>query len=191
MKTLYNMGRLLFSLVLLTLVSIPAQAPENCAEAMPVQYELEMHSFHVKGTAVTFVFDRDKTLLIDCSGDRDPALLAAYLQAMGRSHVDLVLCTKKLLPDAYPFSVGAIYETESGTLPTGEGIALGATRVRFTERDVAPVAEIQYESTTYRFALQTETHTDMEEAMVLIRKTNPGAGYTDVSFRPLRVTEVI
>ena len=78
--------------------------------AEPAVSEVEMHSLYVEGTHVTFIFDGDKTLLIDLSSAADEALIEAYLEARGISALDFIIYAKRPKFIGLPLSAtGAVY----------------------------------------------------------------------------------
>lgn len=169
-------------------------SPETYSES--AAFEVAIHSFRAEGTDVCIVFDRNETLLIDCSQNRDPTLIEAYLAAQQVSHLDYVLCAEPPASGVYPFpSVGTVYAVgaavgEGSVRPAlaGEEFSLGASRIVFAETNNGLAAEISYKSGPIRYPLrvQTEAGAAVEKAIVTIVRPSPDGVYMQSSAQPLR-----
>ncbi len=177
--------------VLWLLSACTAKAPAALRHAAPAEYEVEIHEFHVGSTDVCFIFDRDKTLLIDRSQNRDPALIEAYLSTQAVSHLDYVLCTTPPASGKYPFpSVGTVLPVgtaEMQSLAIGGGFTLDTCTVSLTEEEGTPTVLVTYKNTPYSFPLQARTASDVsvENATVTIIKPSPDGVQTEITQRQL------
>lgn len=187
---------LFFVALLLPIHAVKAPTDIYTTDTDPIAYALEIHEFDAEGTDVCFVFDRGKTLLIDRSANRDPALIEAYLAARQVSHLDFVLCVEVPTGGVYPFPfVGTVFvpgtdDNESKIRPAlaGESFPLGASRIAFTETTDGLAAEIRYINTRLQYGLQVqdESGSSIETAMVTILKPSPDGIQTEMSAKPLR-----
>ncbi len=159
--------------------------------------EVEMHSLYVEGTHVTFIFDGDKTLLLDFSSSPDEGLIEAYLKAQGLSAFDCIIYAKRPQTIGLPLSAsGAVYapaeENEAGTiiqaaLP-GQGFAVNNTRIDFTEDEEKLKVELTYLGCRYMYTLETwpPSETTREKAVVDIQQPAPDGSNTRIEYKPLR-----
>lgn len=181
--------------ILLLGIGSVVQAPEKEEQTRQTAYEVVVHSFRVEGTDMTFIFDRDKTLLIDCSSDRDPDLITAYLKAQHITHLDYIICTEPPTAGGYPYSsVGVVFtpeadaaESELRRVSAGEGFSLGASDILFAETEDGLTAEMHYAGSVLRCVLQTEQPVKKTgEEQVTFREYSPDGRYVQLTAASLR-----
>jgi len=187
---------LIFITLLLTACSVQAPTEGNSCREDLTAYEVTIHSFHVGGTDVCFIFDKDKPLLIDCSTNRDSVLIERYLFAQKKSHIDYVICAAPPIAGAYPISsVGTVFSAAENCsndkiqpVRAGACFSLNTSSIHFTESSAGPMAVLTYKEGIFRYPLcvQAESDATVETSVVTITRPSPDGVHTQMSAKPLR-----
>lgn len=182
---------LTFFLAILITACAPT-SPRNVSVPRTVRdaahFPVRIHSFSVGETDVTFIFDTDKAVLLDCSKNRDTKLIADYLSVHGFSKPDYVLLPESETKTPYPSSLAENVLVINDASRKTE-INPGASTISFTRlENGAFSAVLTYADFEVSFPLTVEgpVSSTAETSNVLVQNPSPEGGHSEIYFYPLR-----
>lgn len=158
------------------------------AERDAARYPVRIHSLSAGGTDITVIFDTDKTILIDCSKNRDSALITDYLRSQGVFRLQLVLLPSAPGESPYPdFPAAEIIGADTLDLSREIPLSFGVIRFsRAADETINAVFHHHDSNIFFPLCVSEVSASDASTASVLVQNPSPDGVQTEIAFVPLR-----